>query len=139
MRTCVFILGLGVCLYAQTPSAQAPNNAYHKYTDSVPRESHTGARKLWWISVAALSAAHALDASSSWGYPESNGALRTPVGTFGLRGVQLKVAITGISVLAQWVVLCHHPQAAKTFSKVNLVLAGTEAAIAVRNYTIREK
>jgi len=59
----------------------------------------------WWLSVAALSAAAALDVHSSWGRRELNPMLQSPNGRFNARGLAVKSSILGTSCGLQWLLL----------------------------------
>lgn len=137
MRNCMLVLGLSVCLSASAAWAQTLSDPL--FPQSTPSRSQAGARKLWLASLAAMSAAHAFDAYSSWGYQERNGLLRAPSGTFSSRGVEVKMAIAGATVLVQWLILRHRPQAARTFAGINFAIAGVESGVAARNCAIKNQ
>jgi hypothetical protein len=90
-------------------------------------------RKLWWASVAAVVAASALDAHSSWGKPELNPLLAGANGQFGMRSLALKSALTGGSVTALWLILRRHPGFEKPAAATNTALAASFVAAAVHN------
>src|SRR5258707_18727 len=66
--------------------------------------------KLWKVSMAFVAAASAADAQSSLGRYELNPALRGTGGSFGVKGIALKSAITGGSLGIQWLLMRHHPE-----------------------------
>jgi hypothetical protein len=90
-------------------------------------------KKLWWASVAAVTAASVFDAGSSWNKQELNPLLRTSNGRFGARGIEIKSAIVGASIVCQWLGLRHHPRMAKSLSILNLSVAGVTAGAAAHN------
>lgn len=90
-------------------------------------------KKLWWASVAALAAASAADAGSSWGRQEMNPLLRGSNGRFSTRGIQLKSAIVGGVCLGQWLLLRHHPKAQKRLGAANFGMAALTAGAVIHN------
>ena len=99
---------------------------------STPTDKPT--KKLWWVSVAAVAAASALDARSSWGRHELNPLLQGPNGRFSARSVEIKSAIVGVGLAFQWVALRHHTQRLeKPLSIANLAAAGLTTGAAIHN------
>jgi len=90
-------------------------------------------RLRWWLSVAALSAATALDVHTSWGRPEFNSFLRSPGGRFGARGLVIKSSILGASCGLQWLLVEQRPRTVNTLTGVNVGLASWSAGVAARN------
>ena len=87
----------------------------------------------WWLSVAALSAAAALDVHSSWGRRELNPMLQSPNGRFNARGLAVKSSILGTSCGLQWLLLERRPGAVNTLTTANLGLASWTAGVAAHN------
>ena len=92
------------------------------------------AKKRWWVSVAAVAAASALDIHSSWGRRELNPMLRGPHGRFGARGVAVKSSLVGASCGLQWFVLERKPRMSGALSGANAGLAAWTAGVAARNW-----
>ena len=90
-------------------------------------------KKLWWATVAALAAATALDARSSWGKQELNPLLQAGNGSFGARGIEIKSALVGAGIAAQWLALRHHHNVEKPASFMNMAVAGITVGAAVHN------
>ncbi|HEY1205466.1 MAG: hypothetical protein ABSH46_05910 [Bryobacteraceae bacterium] len=91
-------------------------------------------KKLWWASVAALAAATALDARSSWGRQELNPLLQGSNGRFNAGSVEIKSAIVGATVAFQWLALRHHSKKLdEPLGFANLAAAGLTAGAAAHN------
>ena len=90
-------------------------------------------RKLWLVSLAALTAANVADAQSSWGRPELNGILGA---RFGGRGIAIKVGINGAWIVGQVIVLRRH-RAYRAFAVGNFAAAGVFTGAAVHNYGVK--
>ncbi len=108
-------------LSAQLLSAQTP---------------HSGrkTRKLWWVALAALAAASAADAHSSWGRPEKNALLRGPDGRFGARALGIKLGAVGAAGLAQWLALRHRPRWEGSLAALNFTLAAWTGGVGASNH-----
>ena len=89
---------------------------------------------LWKASLAAVVAASALDAHSSWRKQEANPLLANGAGQFGTRGVALKGAITAGALGAQWLILRNRPEARRVATLTNFGVAAAYGAVAVHNY-----
>jgi hypothetical protein len=94
-------------------------------------------RGLWKASLAVLVAAQVLDIHSSVGYPEANRLLRSSGGTFGAKAVGIKVGLSGVVALTQYLTLRRSHRSATRYSTANLAVAGAMTGIAIRNYSIR--
>lgn len=94
-------------------------------------------KKIFKWSVAALLAANAADAASSWGQPEANRLLAGPRGRFDSRGLSIKLGVVGAIVVGEIVLVRHHPQAATRLGFVNFSTAGLTGSIAVHNLGVK--
>ncbi len=90
----------------------------------------------WWLSVAAVVAASAFDAGTSWGRPEMNPLLRGADGRFAFRGLTIKMSIAGGVAAAQHFALRREPRAESACIATNSAIAGVFTAAAVRNLRI---
>jgi hypothetical protein len=97
---------------------------------------HERAQKRWMWSAIAVTAASLVDAHSSVGKRELNGALRSADGTFGARGFGIKMGIVGGVLASQYVMVRKHPEAAKAMMISNYGMAGVKLGVAARNYQI---
>ncbi len=97
-----------------------------------PESSGRSRRTFWWSSVAVLVAASASDARTSWGQTELNPLLRGPDGRFGARGVEIKAALLGGTLVFQRLLL-RHRRIEVPLGIANLGVAGWTAAAAVHN------
>ena len=84
----------------------------------------------WKISVAAMAAATAADAATSYGRPELNPVLGQQ---FGGRGIAIKAGVLFGTVWAEHRLLRKHPRFAKPFTIFNFAIAGTHGSVAVVN------
>lgn len=57
--------------------------------------------RIWVASLFAMAAASAMDAATSWGKPEGNSLLASTDGTFGAKGMSIKVGVAAGTVLPQ--------------------------------------
>ncbi len=95
-------------------------------------------RRLFWLSVALVVAASAMDVASSRGWMETNPLLRGRDGTFNTRrAVLLKSAAVGGMLATEALVLRKSPGSARGAAAVNLVTAGTIGGLAIRNWRIQ--
>jgi hypothetical protein len=94
-------------------------------------------KMLYVSSVAALLAATAADAGTSWGRIELNPVLARDGARFGWQAMAIKSACTGASLLVQRFVLRRNPAARRKLAWTNFVMAGTLGAVAARNSTLR--
>lgn len=96
-------------------------------------------KKIWAVSIAAVTAANIADAGYSAGRAESNPLLRNAHGGFSARrAVLLKSAGTGGMLLLQCLLRKRMPEEGveKPAAIVNFAAAGALGAIAYRNSTI---
>ncbi len=91
----------------------------------------------WRYSVAALAAANAADAHSSWRGAEANPLLADSAGRFSHRGLAVKGGIAALNVGVQYIVVRKWPKLAKPLSYVNFTGAAFTGAVAARNYGVR--
>lgn len=92
--------------------------------------------RLYWASVAAMAAGSAADGATSYGGGELNPLLRGKDGRLGKKGISIKAAIVGGTIVAQWI--CGK-RARKTFTKVNFALAGFSGALTARTVRLKRK
>lgn len=90
--------------------------------------------RMYPYSVAAMYSGSMLDAASTWHQREANPLLRSPDGTFGTRGLVVKLAITTVQVLLERWVMRKHPRTRKAFVIGNFAFGGGYAALAMRNW-----
>ena len=101
--------------------------------------SNPGAgRTLWRASIAALTAANAMDVQSSWGKHELNPALAGGSGTFGAQGALLKLGLQGSLVGIEYLITRRHPSPKlyKVMSLINFGAAAGFAGAAAHNYGV---
>jgi hypothetical protein len=93
----------------------------------------------WYMSAGIHAAGTTADAVSSWRYGEGNELLCSREGTFGVRGVAIKGALSGALLGAQWLILrkVHSRGVDRAFSVINVVLGGSLGAVAAHNYAVR--
>lgn len=94
------------------------------------------AQKRWMWSAIALTAASFADVHSSWGKRESNTLLRSADGTFGAKGMGIKLGIVSGIVLSQRMLVDRNPAFAKPLTYANFGMTGLKFGVAARNYTI---
>jgi hypothetical protein len=94
------------------------------------------AKRLWKVSIAAVTAGSVVDMTSSLGKHETNGLLANRQGVFSAQGIGLKLAIAGAAVGTQHFILARHPAASayKTGALINFAVAGALGGVAVHNY-----
>jgi len=95
-------------------------------------------RKLWYVSLAAVAAANALDAHSSFGKQELNPALAGRDGSFGASSVGIKIGIQAPLIAVQLWRHHRHPSQFQygAFSAVNFAASAGLAGVAIHNYRI---
>jgi len=93
-------------------------------------------KRLYWVSVAAMAAGAAADSATSWRQYELNPMLRGKDGRLGKKGVSIKAAIAGGTVVAQW--LCGK-RSRKLFTKVNFAIAGCSSGLALRTIYLKRE
>ena len=103
-------------------------------SDVVQRAKHENNRKLWWLSVAALTAATAVDIQSSTGKYEQNSLLQNGSGQFNLtRGLTVKVGMVGAVLGVQYLLYRRQKEIPMMTAVGNLAGAGMLSAIALHN------
>jgi hypothetical protein len=104
----------------------------------VSRAAARSSKTLWRYSVATVCLANVLDAQSSWGKYELNRGLAGRQGTFGPRGVLLKLSIQAFTLGVERLVLSHRPSGRlhRFFAAVNFADAAATGSVAARNYMI---
>ena len=93
-------------------------------------------RHLWATSVAAMLAGTAADSYTSWHKHESNSFLASPNGTFGARGVELKVGIAA-AVLVPQLIFRRRREWQLPFAISNFAEAGIYTGAAVHNQSVK--
>ncbi|MBM3761634.1 MAG: hypothetical protein FJW36_15470 [Acidobacteria bacterium] len=96
------------------------------------------AQKRWMWSAIALTAASFADVHSSWGKREANSLLRSNDGTFGGKGLAIKMSMVGGILLGQHVMVSKSPSIAKALTFTNYGMAGMKIGVAARNYQIEK-
>lgn len=96
-----------------------------------PERVDTG-KVLWRWSAVALVASSGFDAASSYGKREANTMLQSPDGTFGGRGVAIKVGIAATTLGVEYL-LRRKVGHSKIFALANFFQAGITTGVAARN------
>lgn len=96
------------------------------------------AQKRWMWSAIALTAASFADVRSSWGKQEANGLLRSSNGTFGAKGLGLKMGMVGGILFGQQMLVNKNPALAKAMTWTNYGMAGVKMGVAARNTQIEK-
>jgi hypothetical protein len=91
--------------------------------------------RIWVASLFAMAAASGMDAASSWGKLEGNSLLASPDGTFGAKGMSIKVGIAAGVVLPQ-ILLRKHKNLKSKFAIANFAEAGLFGGVAIHNMGI---
>ena len=106
------------------------------YAQDVPNP--TAGRTLWRASIAALTAANAMDVQSSWGKHELNSTLSNGSGTFGMQGALIKLGLQGSLVGVEYLITRHRPgpKLYRVMSWINFGAAAGLAGVAGHNYTV---
>lgn len=94
------------------------------------------AQKRWLWSAIALTAASFADVHSSWGKRETNSLLRSADGTFGAKGMAIKIGIVSGIVLSQRVLVSKSPAFTRPLTYANYGMAGMKFGVAAHNYGI---
>ena len=97
---------------------------------------HAKAQKRWMWSALALTAASFADVHSSWGKVEANRLLRSSNGTFGAKGLGIKMGIVSSILIGQQCMVKKNPALADMASYANYGLASLKVGVAARNYQI---
>ena len=94
------------------------------------------AQKRWLWSAIALTAASFADVHSSWGKRETNSLLRSADGTFGAKGMGIKIGIVSGIVLSQRALVSKSPAFTRPLTYANYGMAGLKFGVAAHNYGI---
>lgn len=95
------------------------------------------AQTAYRMSVAAVGACAAADASSSWGRVELNPVLAGSGQRFDGRSVALKAGITGAILGVGWLVQRHRPEARRAVTVGNWVTSAAWCGAAAHNWAAR--
>ena len=147
----VFIIGLFVLpLKAQTNRAlpEAPLSSTQLAPPAIPPNYYNPAlaqspatvpsgRTLYRWSVAAILAANAADAATSWKTQEANPVIAGPGNQFGVTSVAIKSGFVVTSLLIEHIVLRHRPDLYKRLAWMNLITSGAFGAVATYNVGVR--
>ena len=93
-----------------------------------------GPHRLWKASLAAVAGATVADIGSSVGMRELNPILGR--GAFGPRQAGVCAGISGGLILAEWLLVHHHPEREQAVAVANFGMAAAHGAVAVRNYRL---
>jgi hypothetical protein len=105
--------------------------------ESVEDTARAAAVRSWKISLAPLIASQALDASSSYGMHELNPVLASANGGFEMKGVMLKLGVTGAVVGAEYLIVRKYPRSARVIAKLNWTTGIVTTGFAIHNYAIK--
>lgn len=126
-----FQLQSGTNLDAYSASAVA------KTSVATAADSHERfANRLWIASLLSAAAATSLDAASSWGKQEANGALASPNGQFGSKGVALKAGLAAALIIPQ-ICLRKHKDLRTAFTVANFAEGAIYTGISMHNFQVR--
>jgi hypothetical protein len=89
--------------------------------------------RLWLGAIAAVVAANAFDAGSSWGKRDGNSFLASPDGTFGAKGASIKAGMTAGIIIPQILLLRGKSDLKKRVAIVGYAEAAFIAAVSVHN------
>ncbi len=134
MRT-VLVLAVFTILTAQFGFGEAIEHPRNLKEEA---RVHEKAQKRWLWSAVALTAASFADVHSSWGKLEANGLLRSGNGTFGARGLGIKMGMVSGILFSQHLMVKQNPVLAKTLTWGNFGMAGLKLGVASRNYQIEK-
>jgi ribose/xylose/arabinose/galactoside ABC-type transport system permease subunit len=121
-----------------TPGIESASLSQVTVTNTVPIEQDRHERRMnriWIASLVAMAAASGMDAASSWRKQEGNSLLASPDGTFGAKGMSIKVGIAAGVVLPQ-VLLRKHKNLKSRFAIGNFAEAAVFSGIAIHNMGI---
>ncbi len=110
------------------------------HAQDLPDPNPGSGRTLWRASIAALTAANAMDIQSSWGKHELNPTLSNGAGTFGAQGMLLKLGLQGSLVGIEYLITRHHPRSSgklyRALGIINFGAAAGIAGVAIHNYGV---
>lgn len=99
--------------------------------------SYQTSYRMWKISLAPVIASQTLDVASSYGMRELNPMLAGADGRFGARGAGIKLGATAGLLGIEWLIVKHHPRAARVLSKINFSVSIVTTGLAAHNFAIR--
>ena len=150
-RLCVLVLavlGCGPALpqshpYAEGSTPFVEGSAPLAVASNTPDLHVRHKRLLWLVSIPVFIAANVLDASSSWGKPESNRVLQGSTGRFDGRSVALKFGIAGGMIAGEYSLIrllkrnpASRDAALSASAWSNFVGAGVLSGAAIHNYRL---
>ena len=91
--------------------------------------------RIWVGSMVTMLAATSFDAGSSWGKREGNPLLASSNGTFGAKGLSIKMSLAA-AVIVPEVLLRHHKDMKSKFAIANFAEAGLFTGVAIHNLGI---
>jgi hypothetical protein len=91
--------------------------------------------RIWVASLFAMAAASGMDAATSWGEREGNSLLASPDGTFGAKGMSIKVGIAAGTIVPQ-ILLRKHKNLKSKFAIGNFAEAALFGGVAIHNMGI---
>lgn len=100
-------------------------------------ESGNAGRNFYRWSVAAVAAANAADAVSSWKAQEANPLVAGTGTRFGIESLAIKSGFVATSLLIQHIALRHRPDWYKRMAWMNVVTAGALGQVARHNSSLR--
>jgi hypothetical protein len=119
------------------PTAITPSQSYSSSSIATEESQHDRTMKHVWIaSVAAMFAGTSMDAATSWGRHEGNGLLAQSNGTFGAKGVGIKVGVAAVSFVPE-LILRKHKELRTPFIIGNFAEAGIFTGTAMHNLTVK--
>ena len=128
MKALLVALLISTSAFAETPFAETP------FLSTKPAEP---AMRAWKLSLAPLAVSQSLDMVSSYGMRERNPLLANSNQRFDAQSALLKVGIVGTLAGVEYLVLRHHPAAARAFARLNWVSSGVTLGVAAHNFSIR--
>ncbi len=154
LKTLVITVAAAAALSAQTvaqPGQIAPASEAAFLAGSVSSSSFTLPRqntyllteqkhdrkvnRIWGGSMIAMLAATSMDAGSSWGKREGNPLLASSDGTFGPKGLSIKMGIAA-GVIVPELLLRHHKDLKSKFAIGNFAEATIFSGVAIHNFGI---
>jgi len=130
----------GAQAYAGSSAIPSPAMSIEELGQSVAapqRNWEQDAQRAWKRSLIPVMASQALDIASSYGMRELNPALADGSGRFGARAAGMKIGATAAILGVEYLIVRHHPAAARVLSKLNWTGSVVTSGFAVHNYAIR--
>jgi len=91
----------------------------------------------WKMSIAPVLASQGLDAASSYGMRELNPMLAGSDGTFGAKGIGIKLGGAAAILGMEYLIVRHNNRAAHIFTKINWAVSIMTTGFAAHNFAIR--